>query len=214
MKTDDLVLLLARGEGPVPRHVAARRYAAAIVVGAVAAGALMLGLLVVRPDLGEAVRLPMFWAKIAFVASLAAASLRAVARLSQPGARIDARLAVALAVPVLAMWALAAVVLARAEPAARMDLVLGETWAVCPFLIAMLSAPMFAATLWAMRELAPTRLPLAGAAAGLLSGAVGGLVYCLHCPEMAAPFIGTWYLLGMLIPAAVGALVGRRALRW
>jgi hypothetical protein len=40
------------------------------------------------------------------------------------------------------------------------------------------------------------------------------VVYALHCPEMAAPFIGIWYLLGMLIPAAVGAAIGARALRW
>jgi hypothetical protein len=31
---------------------------------------------------------------------------------------------------------------------------------------------------------------------------------------MAAPFIGFWYLLGMLIPAAAGALLGPRLLRW
>lgn len=29
-----------------------------------------------------------------------------------------------------------------------------------------------------------------------------------------APFIGFWYLLGMLIPTAVGALLGARLLRW
>jgi len=68
--------------------------------------------------------------------------------------------------------------------------------------------------LWAIRGLAPTRLRLAGAAAGLLSGAVGALVYCLHCPELEAPFLGFWYLLGMLIPTAVGALLGPRLLRW
>lgn len=213
MKTDDLVMLLATGEGSVRRHAAARRYAAAIAVGVVAAGLLMLGVLGVRPDLAEAVRLPMFWAKIGYVASLGVASLLAVLRLSRPGARLD-RVLPALALPVVAMWALAAFVLAGAEPEQRMGLLLGATWAVCPFLIAMLSAPMFVATLWAMRGLAPTRLPLAGTAAGLLSGTVGGLVYCLHCPEMEAPFIGTWYLLGMLIPAATGALLGRRVLRW
>lgn len=213
MKTDDLVLLLATGEGRVARHAAARRYAIAIATGVVAATTLMLALLGVRPDLAAAAQLPMFWAKIGYVGSLAVASLLAVLRLSQPGAQLD-RVLIALAVPVVAMWALAAYVLADAEPGERMGLMLGATWAVCPFLIAMLSAPMFAATLWAMRDLAPTRLPLAGAAAGLLSGTIGGLVYCLHCPEMAAPFIGTWYLIGMLIPAAVGALLGRHLLRW
>jgi len=39
-------------------------------------------------------------------------------------------------------------------------------------------------------------------------------VYSLHCPELAAPFIGFWYLLGMLIPTAVDALLGPRLLRW
>lgn len=213
MKTDDLVTLLATGEGRVTRHAAARRYAMAIAAGVVAATLLMLALLGVRPDLAAAAQLPMFWAKIGYVGSLAAASLLAVLRLSQPGAHLD-RVLIALAVPVVAMWALAAYVLADAEPGERMGLMLGATWAVCPFLIALLSVPVFAATMWAMRDLAPTRLPLAGAAAGLLSGTLGGLVYCLHCPEMAAPFIGTWYLIGMLIPAAVGALLGRHLLRW
>jgi hypothetical protein len=78
----------------------------------------------------------------------------------------------------------------------------------------MLSAPVFAGVLWAMKGLAPTRLRLAGVAAGLLSGAVGALVYSLHCPELAAPFLGFWYLLGTLIPTAVGALLGPRLLRW
>jgi hypothetical protein len=65
-----------------------------------------------------------------------------------------------------------------------------------------------------MKGLAPTRLRLAGAVAGLLAGAVGALVYCLHCPEMGAPFIGFWYLLGTLIPTSVGALLGPQLLRW
>ena len=43
---------------------------------------------------------------------------------------------------------------------------------------------------------------------------MGALVYTLHCPEMEAPFLAVWYLLGMLIPAAAGALLGPRLLRW
>ena len=55
--------------------------------------------------------------------------------------------------------------------------------------------PVFVATLWAMKGLAPTRLALAGAAAGLLAGAVGAVVYTLHCPEMegaVSSASGTW----------------------
>ena len=112
------------------------------------------------------------------------------------------------------MGAVAAVGRARVGSGRLPALLWGDTWASCPLLIAMLSIPVFIAVLWAMRGLAPTRLRLAGAVAGLLSGTAGALVYCLHCPELAAPFVGFWYLLGMLIPTLVGALLGSRILRW
>ena len=213
MRTDDLVTLLATGAAPVERHAVGRRYATAIGLGVVASGALMLNLLGLRPDLAEAVRLPMFWVKLGFVACLAWASLLAALRLSRPGMRLD-WVPAALAAPVLVMWAIAGVALAGTDPSARPELIFGATWKVCPGLIAMLSLPVFVAVLWAMRGLAPTRLPLAGTAAGLSAGTVGALVYCLHCPELDAPFLGTWYLLGMLIPALVGSLIGPRLLRW
>ena len=213
MKTDDLIAMLATGAGPAEPHAAARRYAAAIGGGALAAGLMLASLLGVRPDLAATAQLPMFWVKLVFVASLAAASLFTALRLSRPGMRLK-RAPGALAAPVLAMWVLAAVALAGAEPGERARMFFGDTWTTCPLLVAMLSVPVFAGVLWAMRGLAPTRLALAGAAAGLLSGAVGALVYCLHCPELAAPFLGFWYLLGMLIPTAAGALLGPRILRW
>ena len=213
MRTDDLVAMLATGAGAVAPNAAARRYAAAIGWGALGAALLMAPLLGVRADLAAAVLLPMFWVKLAFVACLAAASLLAVLRLSRPGLRL-AWVPGALAAPVLAMWVLAGSVLMRADPAHRGRLFFGDTWTSCPFLIAMLSAPVFVAVLWATRALAPTRLALAGSAAGLLSGAIGALVYCLHCPELEAPFLGFWYLIGMLIPTAAGALLGPRLLRW
>ena len=40
------------------------------------------------------------------------------------------------------------------------------------------------------------------------------LAYSLHCPEMSVAFWAVWYVLGMLIPTAVGALLGPRLLRW
>jgi len=40
------------------------------------------------------------------------------------------------------------------------------------------------------------------------------VVYALHCPEMAAPFLFIWNGLGMLAPAAIGAAMGPRLLRW
>jgi len=213
MRTDDLVEMLATGAGAVAPNAAARRYAAALGLGMLGAALLMGILLGVRRDLGVAVLLPMFWVKLAFVACLAVAGLFVLLRLSRPGLRL-AWAPGALAAPVLAMWVLAVFALMRAHPAQRAWLFFGDTWTSCPFLVALLSAPVFAAVLWATRGLAPTRLRLAGAAAGLLSGAVGALVYSLHCPELTAPFLAFWYVLGMLIPTAAGALLGPRVLRW
>lgn len=213
MKTDELVKLLAAGAGPVEPGATARRYATALAWGAFGAALLMAILLGVRPDLAEAARLPMFWVKLGFPAWLAAGALYAASRLSRPGVQLG-RVPTVLAAPVLAMWLLAALVLAGAAVGEREKLIFGATWNSCPLLVALLSLPVFAAALWAMKGLAPTRLALAGAAAGLLAGAAGALIYALHCPEMEAPFLAIWYLLGMLIPTAAGALIGPLLLRW
>jgi hypothetical protein len=213
MKTDDLITMLASGAGPVESGAPRRRFAVGLGWGAFGTTLLMALLLGVRADLAEAAWLPMFWIKLAFPAALLAGALLAVLRMSRPGVRLG-RVPAAIAAPVLAMWLLAAVVLLGADPAERGDLVLGFSWNSCPFTIALLSVPLFGASLWAMKGLAPTQPALAGAASGLLAGAGGALIYALYCPEMAAPFIAIWYLLGMLIPAALGALLGPRLLRW
>jgi len=174
-------------------------------VAAVAAGALVAAVMMVA--------IPMLWAKFFFVAWFTVGGWIAAMRLSRPGASL-AGVAPLLLAPVLAMWVLAAVELSGADAESRAALFLGQTWNACPGRIAVLSAPMFAAAIWGMRGFAATRLALAGAAAGLLAGAAGSVVYCFHCPELAAPFIGTWYVLGMLIPTALGAVIGPLVLRW
>jgi hypothetical protein len=213
MRTEELINRLALDCTPVPHDSGLRRVVLAAGAGGVGALLLMAVTLEFRPDLLAATGLLMFWGKLAFTGWIAVASLLVVRTLSVPG-EPPGRAPLALAVPPLAMWGAGAAALATASPDQRAGLLLGDTWAVCPFLIAMLAVPVFLAIVWAMRGLAPTRLRLAGAAVGLFAGATGALVYSLHCPEMAAPFVGTWYLLGMLIPAVAGAALGPRLLRW
>jgi hypothetical protein len=134
-------------------------------------------------------------------------------RLARPGVRTGGS-SWLIAAPVAAVWLAGAYVLMAAPGEARLALVLGKTWRVCPFNIAMLSIPGFIAVFWALKGLAPTRLALTGAAGGLLAGSTATLAYCLHCPEMGIPFWGAWYVLGMLLPAVVGAVLGPRLLRW
>lgn len=213
METDKLIEMLARQAGPVESGAVRRRYGAALGGGGAGALLLMVAFLGIRPDLAQAAREPMFWVKLALPLALLAAALAAATRLARPGMRVGYAAEAAL-VPVAGIWVLAAAVLYAAAPGERVALVLGSTWSVCPFNIAMLSVPAFAAAFWAMRGLAPTRPALAGAFSGLLAGSVGAAAYCLHCPEMAPPFLGTWYLLGIAIPALAGAVAGPRLLRW
>lgn len=213
MKTDELVLMLARGDVSVPRHAVTKRIGLALGLGLIAAFGLMLAVLGFRPDLTEAMKLPMFWIKLLFALSLGVVGLIAVKRLARPAATLK-HLPWAFALPVGTIWGVALFALAQAPALQRTALVLGETWYECPFLITLLSLPIFVAAIWAMRSFAPTRLTQAGAAVGLMAGGWGAVVYSLHCPEMGAPFIGIWYLLGILIPAGIGAITGKTLLRW
>jgi hypothetical protein len=213
METEQLIAMLSRDAGPVAAGTVNRRYGVALVAGGAGALLLTVAFFGVRPDIVQAARGPMFWVKLAFPCALLAAALAAATRLGRPGVRVGYA-AEALLVPIGAIWALAGAALFSAAPGERLALVLGRTWAACPFNIAMLSLPAFAAAFWAMKGLAPTRPAVAGAFSGLLAGAVGAAAYCLHCPEMAPPFLGTWYLLGMALPAAAGAAAGPLLLRW
>ena len=172
--------------------------------------ALFLG---VRPDLREAVSLPMFWIKLAFPGALFAIALLLAARLARPAMPVGS-LPRILVVPLVAVWVMAAIELASAQQDERITLILGRTWDVCPFYVALLSVPIFIGAFWAMKRLAPTRLVRAGAACGLVAGALAASIYALHCDEMSASFLGTWYVIGMLIPTVIGAALGPKLLRW
>ena len=215
MKTDDLIAMLASGPdvAATPPPGARWRTTATLGAGLLASVALMAGLLGVRPDLAQLALRPDFWIKVGFVAAVCLAAWHASRRLGLPGANTRSLLPW-LALPLMLIWALGAVTVATAAPEQRAELFWGATWRSCPLLIAMLSLPMLTAVLRAMRQLAPTRLRLAGAAAGLAAGSTAALVYCLHCPEMAASFVGVWYVLGMLAPGAIGALLGPKVLAW
>lgn len=213
MKTDDLISMMAGDVAPVDRRLPARQMAQALLLGGLGSLLLMLPIYGLRPDLTAMLGVPLFWIKLAFPTTLAVGTLLVLRRLVRPGLRVGARWA-GIALPGLALWLGGVTVLLSAPAAQRLPLLMGISWRSCPFNIALLSVPLFIGIFWAVRGMAPTRLRLTGAVAGLLAGASATMVYCLHCPEMGVPFWGVWYLLGILIPAAVGLLLGPRLLRW
>ncbi|CAB3755383.1 DUF1109 domain-containing protein [Paraburkholderia humisilvae] len=213
MNTENLIEALAADAAPVGTHVVERRIVSALSIAAGGAIAVLLPVYGVRADLAWLVGTPIFWAKIVFALTMAGAALLATARLSRPGVAIG-RAWAWLAVPAATVLLIALVILWLAPPDARASLLMGRTWRTCSLNIALLSVPGLIAILAVVRSLAPTRLRLTGAAAGLLAGAIGTAVYCLKCPETSVPFWATWYLLGIAIPTLVGAVVGEKVLRW
>jgi hypothetical protein len=155
----------------------------------------------------------MFWVREIYCIALAFSGFFAVVRLARPGARLG-WVPLGIIVPVLVMWISAGLALQATPQPAHLRMILGNSALICPFLITLSAVPVFIAYLWILRRFAPTRLRLAGAAAGFAAGSISAFLYSVHCAELAAPFIGIWYLLGILIPTTIGALVGPRLLRW
>lgn len=213
MKTNDMIALLAANIEPVDPGASARRFAGALLLGALGSAVAMGMLFGVRPDISAWLSTPLFWARLAFPACIAAAGLSMVVRLSHPGVSAGRGWQL-LAISLALAWMAAAGTLMVATPSERLSLLLGATWQVCSFNIAFLTIPTFIGVIWAIRGLAPTRLRSAGAAAGVLASAIATMLYCLHCPEMAVSFWAVWYVAGMALAVGAGAMLGPVLLRW
>lgn len=211
MKTDDLIKALAADTTRTPP--AAATLLRVLPLGFAVSAILFALLLRVRGDILTALQTWRFDLKMALAIALAAASLWLVVRLARPtgDARLP-RLAV-LAVPVV--LALAIVVEFVAVPASGwMPRAVGSNALWCLVSIPVLSLAPLAAILIALRDGAPRSPVAAGAAAGLMAGALGSAIYATHCWDDSPLFIGIWYPLGIAAVVVAGALLGRRLLSW
>jgi len=213
MKTDELIDGLAERLSPVNKHSLSRALLLTLGAGGVLSFALMAGWLGIRPDLEQAMGGVSFWMKFAYTLALAVAGFFLAEQLARPIGSTGKGLVLAiLTILVMTVAAIAQIVM---QPEAMRALLMGASWQVCARNILVVSIPLFAAIFLVMRRFAPTRIASAGAAAGLLAGAAGALVYGFHCDESAAPSVLIWYSLGMLAVTAIGALVAKAgALRW
>ena len=213
MNTNELVALLSVDARNSDYDKSQRQLLASLGLGALMALTAMLMFYGIRSDIGHAVYLPAFWFKQAFPSIVLLLSVGMLFRVAYPG-RSPGLWGKALWIPFATAWVVAGLSLAMSDPQARWGLVLGATWARCSLDIAFVAIPALITTLWAVRQLAPVRLDVAGAAAGLFAGSAGAAAYALHCQEMEAPFVAVWYMVGISIPVLAGWLLGPRLLRW
>lgn len=213
MNTDELIDSLALKTKVVPPRALEWRIGMGVLAGSAVSLALIVVGLGIRPDIAEAALGFPFWMKLAYTVSLGAGAVVATTGLARPG-RTDTYWFWKALAPCAALAIVAVVQMAQTPAVDWQQMWLGASWRVCPWLILGLSLPMFVGLLWSFRRLAPTGLRAAGAAAGATAGASSAALYCLHCPEASALFVLTWYTLGIGSAAALGALVGPRALRW
>ncbi|MEO8812375.1 MAG: DUF1109 domain-containing protein [Caulobacteraceae bacterium] len=212
MKTAELIDRLSIAPSPPARFKPGRWILAASVGGAAVAVAMLLAWLGLRP-LGDAARAGSFWMKAGYGAALALSGWALAARLARPGGRAGwAPWLILAAISALAVRAV--IELSAAEPGHVPSLWLGDSWTQCPWRIFALSIPILLAAVLAMRRAAPTRLALAGGAAGLFAGGVAAVIYGFYCEETAATFTLCWYSLGIALAAGLGAALGPRFLRW
>jgi hypothetical protein len=213
MNTQQLIETLSRDVPRISPHALEKRVGFGIAAGSILTAIVVTAILGVRPDLQVAMHGFSFWMKWTYTGSLGLCTAYAVTRLARPTPGSLGSLWF-LAVPVLILLGIVIGELATTSRANWLPLWLGHSWKICPWLVLALAAPIFVGLLWSFRKLAPTRLRAAGATAGLAAGAWGATIYCLHCPETSALFVLTWYTLGMVLAAGLGALLGPRLLRW
>uniref|UniRef100_UPI0035CC87E4 NrsF family protein n=1 Tax=uncultured Sphingomonas sp. TaxID=158754 RepID=UPI0035CC87E4 len=213
MRTEDLIASLSGDLRAMPRGAATRRVGLGIAGGAIITMALVAGWLGLRPDLGGAMLGFAFWMKAGYTIAVGAIAVLAILHLAHPEATRPRWLG-GLAAPAGLLAILAMIELATTPAGDWTALWQGQSWQVCTRNVAILSAPIFAGLIVAFRQLAPTRLRLTGAVAGLAAGGWAATLYGLHCPEVSALFVLIWYSLGMLLATAIGALAGPHLLRW
>jgi hypothetical protein len=80
--------------------------------------------------------------------------------------------------------------------------------------IPLLSLPLLAAALIALRHGAPARPALTGALAGMLSAGLAATLYAAQCTDDSPLFVATWYTIATAMVAAIGALAGSKLLRF
>jgi hypothetical protein len=212
MKTSQLIDALAADPA---MHVPSlqRSLILALAIGAAISAALFLAIVGPRADIATAAQTVRFDLKFVDTLALALPSAALCIHILRPDARLGA----------LAMLLVAPLLLLAGAVVAELFVVPSDQWGArligsnavhCLTIIPLLSIAPLMALIYAMRAGAPQNPTLAGALAGAAAAGIAATLYATNCPDDSPLFVASWYPLATLIVAGVGALAGRRFLRW
>ena len=212
MDTDRLIRTLAADNAHHERPVALV-LAMALLVAAPFSLAMFLMELGVRPDVMTAMRNPFFDLKFLVTLALAIPAIAISIYLSRPEVSIKGW-AWLLLIPLGLLGIGIGGEMMGPQRLPMMTRLVGSNSRVCMTAIPLLSLPLLAAALLALRHGAPARPAVAGAFAGLLSAGLAATLYASHCTDDSPLFVATWYTLATALVTAIGALAGSRVLRF
>lgn len=213
MKTDDLISMLAQDAAPPPAAPIGGRAMLGIVLGFLVALVLYFLALGPRPLLIDYMQNPVVLAKTLLPLALFGFALVLGLRSVRPGASAGRTARIVWGVPLvlagLVLWAL--VTTPRGEMLRDW---LGHSIPVCLPAITVLSLPIMAGLITALRRGAPVDPQGAGALSGLASAGLATALYSTFCTEDSPLFYATWYTLGIILTTGLGAWAGGKWLRW
>jgi len=214
MRTNDLIdKLVADYVAEPPPKPVAHRLVMAIIGGLAISAALFSITLGPRPDILSALSTWRFDIKWADNLVLVIAAAWVALRLSRPITTPPSAMR-ALMVPALLLLAAVTYELVTVPASEWPARAMGVNGVMCLANIIFLSVLPLTATLYALRQGAPMSPALAGAAAGLLAGALGATVFAMHCTNDSPLFVAIWYTLAIGLMSMFGLLIGRHVLRW
>ena len=214
MRTDELIntLVADHAAQPRPRPIG-HGLVMAIIGGLAISGALFALTLGVRPDIVSALGTWRFDLKLSANLVLVIAATWVALRLSSPTTKPLSAMR-PLLVPALLLLAAAMYELVTVPASAWPSRAMGVNGVMCLASIIFLSVLPLTATVYALRQGAPTSPAVMGAVGGLLAGALGATVFAMHCTNDSPLFVAIWYALAIGLMSMLGLLIGRHALRW
>lgn len=182
---------------------------AAIAITAI----LFFSYLGVRPDFESAMDSGRFVFKFLVTVSLVFSGMMILRRVGRPGMPVRAAM-LSLIIPLGLLVTGCVIELVVASPGRWADLMIGQNAMLCLTIIPALSTGPLACFLQALRHAAPVRPALAGAIAGLTAAAVAATFYAANCDDDSPLFVMLWYSVAIAMVSVIGAVLGRKMLRW